>query len=84
MSRLFCFILNTFHSCYKQVPERIVAEALVIVLSATLDKTEADRELALALIAALRKESLVINSQVHYLHSYIIHMIGTQFSASCG
>jgi len=47
-----------------KVPERLVAEALVTVLSYTLDKTEADRELAITFVSSLRKEGLATNAQV--------------------
>jgi len=47
-----------------RVPERLVSEALVVVLSATLDKTDADRELAVGFVAALRKDGAASNTQV--------------------
>ncbi|XP_046673047.1 eukaryotic translation initiation factor 4 gamma 2 isoform X1 [Homalodisca vitripennis] len=47
-----------------RIPERLVSEALVALLSFTLDKTEADRELALTLVATLRKEGLASTAQV--------------------
>ncbi|XP_075213295.1 N-acetyltransferase 1 isoform X2 [Lycorma delicatula] len=52
-------------SAFKEhrVPERLIPEALHTVLAHTLDKTDTDRELAVSLVSALKKEGLVTNAQ---------------------
>ncbi|RZF32177.1 hypothetical protein LSTR_LSTR004040 [Laodelphax striatellus] len=52
-------------SAFKEhrVPERLVAEAINTILVHTLDKTDANRELAIKLVSALKKEGLVSETQ---------------------
>lgn len=52
----------------QRVPDRLNAEALVAVLSTTLDKP-ADHELVLGLVSALRKEGLITCTQVNAANS---------------
>lgn len=53
-------------SAYREarVPERLVSEALARVLGNVLDKADAEKELTMDWVAALRKDTLLSHAQV--------------------